>query len=65
MDIGTLTGSIKLEDQFSSGLNVAVHHIQKFAGELEGALGAAVLGAGAAVTSILQRQARRSRQSSH
>ena len=52
MDIGTLTGSIAIEDQLSTGLEVAMHSVSKFTGGFEGAFGALGMTAGVAVAGI-------------
>lgn len=52
MDIGTLTGSIAIEDQLSGALNTATAQVMKFVEGFDGALGAVAIGAGAVVTAM-------------
>jgi len=52
MDIGTLTGAIAIEDQFSSVFDMAIHKVSEFAEDFEGAMGAAVVGATAVVAAV-------------
>jgi hypothetical protein len=52
MDIGGLTGQISIDDQLSSGLNIATQQVQKFADSFEGALGGVAIGIGAGVAAI-------------
>lgn len=49
MDIGSLTGEIAIEDQFSSALEMVVHKVESFAGEFTGALGGVSVAVGATV----------------
>lgn len=53
MDIGSLTGQIALEDQFSSVLTLAADKIKSFADEFDGMTGVVVGGAVAAVSAIV------------
>ncbi len=52
VDIGALTGQIKLDDTLSSGLELAARKIEQFGQKFEGAFGQAVIGASAAVAAI-------------
>lgn len=52
MDIGTLTGTVEIEDQLSSALTIATDSVKSFAEDFDGAMGAVALSAGIAATAI-------------
>ena len=52
MDIGTLTGTIAIEDQFSGVFSIAQREVEKFADSFGGALGDIAKEGGIAVTAI-------------
>lgn len=52
MDIGSLTGTIAIEDQVSSALNMIANRVQKFAEGFDGAMGAAAISVGVVVTAV-------------
>src|SRR5665213_2641460 len=52
MDIGSLTGSISIEDQLSGALTIAADQVKKFADGFDGMIGIVAIGASLAVTAI-------------
>lgn len=52
MDIGTLTGAVSIDDQFSDALTLAAEKVKSFADDFDGAMGAIALSAGIAVGAI-------------
>lgn len=52
MDIGALTGTIEIEDQFSSAFELVIHRVEKFVDEFDGAMGMIAVSAGVAITAI-------------
>lgn len=53
MDIGTLTGSIDIEDELSGKLELISHTVMHFVDDFDGAMGAVAAGVGIATTAIL------------
>lgn len=52
MDIGTLTGTIAIQDQFSSVFDLAITKVEHYADSFDGMVGATAIGAGVAITAI-------------
>lgn len=53
MDIGTLTGTVSIEDQLSEALTLAIEHVKSFVEEFEGAMGTVAISAGIASAAIM------------
>lgn len=52
MDIGTLTGSIAIEDQLSSHLSALTSRVKNFADNFDGTMGKLVIGSGAVLATV-------------